>query len=199
MNTAAAWSWSSPLHASGAGTETLVPEGPPRDLTEREVDDWYEEHDRPPDLVTQVTLGDQVGARERGSISLELVILAPFFLLVILGLVFAGRVALAEQAVRAAAADGARSASIARTQGEAVQAASSTVQIRLAEQGLHCASTTVTADTAAFGSAPGTPGTVSVAVSCTVDLSDLAAPGIPGSMTLDVDQASPLDTYRERG
>lgn len=137
--------------------------------------------------------------KERGSISLELVILAPFFLLIVLGLVFAGRVALAQQSVDGAAADGARSASIARTQGEATSSASSTVQARLGEQGILCVPVSVSADTAVFGTAPGEPGTVTVTVSCTVDLSDLSAPGIPGSKTLTATKSSPLDTFRERG
>lgn len=137
--------------------------------------------------------------RDEGSISLEFVILAPVFVLIVMGLIFTGRVALAQQAVDGAAADGARSASIARTQGEASSAASSTVQSRLGEQGLSCVPVSVSANTAAFGSRPGDAGTVTVTVSCRVDLSDLSAPGIPGSKVLTSTKSSPLDTFRERG
>ncbi|USQ77787.1 TadE family protein [Ornithinimicrobium cryptoxanthini] len=139
-----------------------------------------------------------VNAREAGSVSIEVVILAPVLMLFILGIVFGGRYALAQQGVQTAAADAARSASIARSAGEAGDAAASAAASSLANQNLSCASQSVNIDTGAFAAPPGTPGTVSATVTCVVDMSDLAFPGIPGNQTLTSTMTSPLDTYRSR-
>ena len=42
----------------------------------------------------------------------------------------------------------------------------------------------MTVDTSAFATSPGTPGLVTVTVSCQVDMTDLAFPGIPGPVSL---------------
>ena len=62
---------------------------------------------------------------DRGSATIEAVIGVPAFLLFVGLIIFAGRVAVAHQAVESAAAAAARSASIARTQQEAVSDARS--------------------------------------------------------------------------
>lgn len=145
-----------------------------------------------------MTLGRVAAGRERGSASLEMVILAPALLLVLAVLVFAGRLALAQQAVTAAAADAARTASIARTAPAASSTASAAAAHALTSQGVSCANTQIDVDTAVFAAPVGSPGTVSVRVACTVDLADLAVPGIPGAKVLSATMTSPLDTHRER-
>ena len=52
---------------------------------------------------------------ERGSATLEIVVLAPVLLLFVILVIFAGRWALAQQAVQAAASEAARAAAIARS------------------------------------------------------------------------------------
>lgn len=135
---------------------------------------------------------------DRGSSSLEFVIIGPALLLVLGLLMFAGRVAVAEQTVHAAAADAARAASISRTRGNASSDARAAASSTLASRNLNCSSTTVTVNTSSFGTAVGTPATVSATVGCTVHLSDLSVPGIPGSKTVTATVRSPLDTYRGR-
>lgn len=135
---------------------------------------------------------------ERGSVSVELVVLAPVLLLFVLGVVFAGRYALAQQAVQAAAAEGARAASIARSADAAGGAATGAASASLANQDVRCASSTVTVDVTAFALRPGIPGEVSATVVCVVDMSDLSFPGIPGDRTLESTVSSPLDSYRSR-
>lgn len=135
---------------------------------------------------------------DRGSASLEFVIIGPAFLLVLGLLMFAGRVAVAEQSVHAGAADAARAASISRTRGNARSDAQTAASKTLASRNLDCSSTSVSVDTSGFGTAVGTPATVSATVSCTVHLSDLSMPGIPGSQTVTATVRSPLDTYRAR-
>lgn len=136
-------------------------------------------------------------SRDRGSAALELVIIAPGFLLVLAILIFAGRVAIAQQAVDSAAADAARSASIARTQGAAGGAAQSSANASLASQELPCLTTATSVDTSGFAAPVGTAAFVTTTVSCTVDLHDLGAP-IPGTRTVTSTVRSPIDTYRTR-
>lgn len=135
---------------------------------------------------------------DRGSVALETVIVAPALLLLIGVLVFAGRVTLAQQAVDAAGMDAVRAASIARSSGEAAGDARAAATATLANKQLHCRSTSVSVDTSGFGAPVGTPASTAVTVRCTVDLGDLALPGIPGSRTMTARATSPLDTYRER-
>lgn len=139
------------------------------------------------------------GRGEQGSVSVELVILGPVLLFFVLAVFFAGRYALAQQSVQAAAAEAARAASISRSAGEASGAATGAASASLANQDVRCATQSVSVDTSAFASSPGTPGLVSATVSCQVDMSDLAFPGIPGNATLEATMSSPLDTYRGRG
>lgn len=136
--------------------------------------------------------------RERGSAVIEAAIGIPAFLLFVGLIAFAGRVAIAHQAVGSAANEAARAASISRTQGQAGATARTAASAALTNQNLHCLRTTITIDTSGFAAPVGTPATVQAAVSCTVNLSDLAVPGIPGSRTVSATMSSPLDTYRER-
>ena len=56
----------------------------------------------------------------------------------------------------------------------------------------------VDVDTSDFNKQPGIPGSVNVTVSCRLDLSDLAVPGVPGSRVMRATMSSPIDTWRER-
>lgn len=135
---------------------------------------------------------------DTGSVSLEVVILAPVLMLFVLMVVFGGRWAIAQQAVASAASEAARAASIARSAGEASGTASAAASASLANQNLRCATQSVSVDTSGFAVPEGTPATVSATVTCVVDMSDLAAPGVPGSRTLTSTMNSPLDTFRSR-
>ena len=131
---------------------------------------------------------------ERGSVSLELAIIAPGLLLG--ALVLAGRVetssAIVEQAARAAARD----ASLARTTDAARTTALTSARRELA--GSTCVNTDVTVDTTSFAAAVGTNAAITVTVSCTVSIADLAIPGLPGTHTMTGTATSPIDTYRSR-
>ncbi len=136
--------------------------------------------------------------RERGSEAIEAAIGLPAFGLFVTLIIAAGRLAIADQAVEAAAAEAARAASIARTQGAAQSAGSSGATSSLANQGLQCTSRTVSVDTTGFASPVGTPARVDATVTCVVRLSDVAVPGLPGSWTITSTMSSPIDTFRER-
>ncbi len=133
---------------------------------------------------------------ERGSAAVEAVIGVPAFALLILLVIMGGRVALARQAVDAAAADAARVASLSRDATKARNSAIEVAEATLANQAITCLDTTVTLDAAALRQPAGTPGEVTATVSCLLKLSDLGLP--VGSRTITATVTSPVDTYSER-
>jgi len=137
-------------------------------------------------------------ASERGSAVIEAVIGVPAFMLFVALIIFAGRVTIAHQGVQSAAADAARSASIARTQGAAQTEGDAAAATSLANQHVNCTATTVSVDTTGFASPAGTPAKVTASVTCQVNLSDIWLPGVPGTKAISATMSSPLDTYRER-
>ena len=139
----------------------------------------------------------KAAADERGSAAIELVLLVPALMLLLLFAVAGGRVAIAHGSVQQAAADAARAESIARTAGSAQTSAVTAARATLANQGLTCASMTVTLDTSGFAKPVGTPANVAATVSCTVELSELALPGLPDRV-VSATVTSPLDVFRGR-
>ncbi len=135
---------------------------------------------------------------DAGGHALELMIIAPAFLLFVLLLVAFGRSSAAGSKVDAAAASAARAASQQHAANAAQQAADDQVQQAMTGAGIRCANLKVDVDTAAFALPPGQPGSVTVQVHCTVDLSSVSAPGIPGSVQLSGKASSPVDIYQER-
>ena len=136
--------------------------------------------------------------RDRGSATIEAVILAPAFLLFVGLIIGAGRVATTHQSVESAAAEAARTASVARTAGQARADATSSAEHTLANQGVQCATLTVAVDTSGFSTPVGTPARVTVTVTCVISLADLSVPGMPGTIRVAASVGSPLDTYRGR-
>jgi Flp pilus assembly protein TadG len=128
----------------------------------------------------------------------ELAILLPVILLVLAFLVVGARIALAADRIAGVAGTAAREASLARTPTDADHAARDAAVAALSSAGLHCARITVATDTSGFSAPAGQPGTVTVDVWCTVELSDVAVPGLPGAKTLHDRAVSPVDTARSR-
>lgn len=137
-------------------------------------------------------------AVDRGSITLELAILAPA-LLVMFALVLAvGRITTTGAAVEQSAAAAARAASLARSAGHAEHAAQAAAQASLSGGDVDCADLRVALELGGFAAEVGTAATVTASVSCAVPLGDLAVPGLPGWHTLEASMTSPLDRYRAR-
>ncbi|WFF02355.1 TadE/TadG family type IV pilus assembly protein [Micromonospora sp. WMMD964] len=149
---------------------------------------------------------------ERGSVSIEVAVLAPAFiaLMVLAGVV--GRTALAAEAVEAAVHDAARAASISRNSTAAKTAAREAAQKQLDWHGLACANDldpTFTGSVAgkatsfdgAFASTVGQDATVTVEIVCLVSFDDISLgilPGMPGGKQITANFTSPLDRYRSR-
>lgn len=135
---------------------------------------------------------------ERGSAAIEAAVGVPAFALFVGLIIFGGRTATTNEALQSAAADGARSASLARNAESARSAARDAATTSITNQQIGCSAIDVAVDTSDFNKQPGVPGSVSVTVSCRLDLSDLAVPGVPGSRVMHVSMSSPIDTWRER-
>lgn len=136
-------------------------------------------------------------ADDRGSESVELAILLPIGILVLALIVVGARIVLASDRISGVAGIAARDASIALSASSAQNIARSSAKDALASDGLHCIDIQVQVDTSGFSAPPGTNATISVNVSCTVDLSDIGVKGMPGSKTLTDSATSPLDPARD--
>ena len=129
---------------------------------------------------------------ERGSSSVELVILIPVLLLFLLAYFGLGRLTHARALVTDAAAQAARAATLDYLEpGQATAAAQQAAAAALAEAGLACGSETVNVDTA--DDRPG--GSITVQLTCHVSLAQAVQAGFPGSVTLTGSFTSPIDVY----
>ncbi len=130
---------------------------------------------------------------EQGSVAVEAVVLASVVMIFVLLAVALGRYEATRAQVIGAARAGAVAASVVSSADFASSAASSAATPDLMGSGASCTRTTVLTDTRKFK--PG--GSVSVTATCTVGLSDLGVPGLPGEATVVVTQVAPIDPYRE--
>jgi Flp pilus assembly protein TadG len=125
---------------------------------------------------------------DRGSVTVELVLVAPLFIALLLFVVFCGRMGRTAQIVRELAGSAARAASVARTEDAARVAAGSAVSV--ASGDLSCRPPDVS-----FGS-DGTVDTVSVRVRCEASLAGLALLPINGTRTFSSSATEAIDAYR---
>lgn len=129
---------------------------------------------------------------ERGSAAVELVLLTPALVVFLLFIVFVGRLAGARGDIEAAARDAARAASIARGPDSARADGADAARRRLEEGGVECRSLDVSV--AADDFRPG--GSVTAALTCTLDLSELTLLGVPGTKAVSARFRETVDAYR---
>ena len=132
-------------------------------------------------------------AAEQGSVTVELVLVTPLLILFLLFVVALGRLATSRIDVSGAAAQAARAASIARDPSDATSAAQQTATAALADDHVTCANLAVATDTAGFVAG----GTVSVTITCHVDLADLAGLRLPASTAVTGTAVSSIDAFRQ--
>ena len=128
---------------------------------------------------------------ERASAPTELVLITPLLLLLLLFVVFLGRLSTARLDVTAAARDAARAASLRASPDDAVADATAAAAASLAERGMACREMGVDVDISRFS--PG--GSVAVQVRCTADLADLALLRVPGSREVTATAREVIDAY----
>lgn len=125
---------------------------------------------------------------ERGSMSVEVVLLAPIMLMLVLLVVLCGRWVTTEGDVDAAARDAARAASLQVTRSEAVQAANEVVERSLS--GDTTCQPPVLSGTWEAG------GRITVTLDCQVSYQGLGLLGVPGHADIGSSSVVPLDPYR---
>ncbi|GAA1852003.1 TadE/TadG family type IV pilus assembly protein [Myceligenerans crystallogenes] len=141
--------------------------------------------------------GAAVRRAERGSAAIEAVIGITAFVALGSMIIAGGRIAITQQAVEAAAAEAARSASISRDAGTAAVVARDRGLASLENQEVPCLPVpTVVVEVPVVPL--GVSANARATVTCRVDLSDVAIPNFPGSMTIERTMESPIDAYRQR-
>lgn len=137
-------------------------------------------------------------ASERGLATVEVVLWVPALLLVVALMAYGARVEIGKQKVQSAAEEAARTASISRSEAQALSDANTVALRALAEHEVTCVNQSIQVDTSAFAAPVGTPGDVRVTITCDVDMGMVWVPGAPPSFHAEATALSPLDTYRER-
>ena len=129
---------------------------------------------------------------EAGTVAVEAAIVAPALVVLMLLVVFAGRVSEADGNVERAASEGARAASLHQNPTAAREAAIDTASANLAASGTKCASIETVVDTSDLQ--PG--GRVTVDVTCIASMADVALLGVPGTRTFRAHAVEVVDRYR---
>lgn len=132
---------------------------------------------------------------ERGSISVEVAVIAPAFVFLMLLVVYAGKVSEAVGNVERAAAEGARAASLRQNPAAAIDDARAVVEANLAAAGVPCSQLDTSVDTSMFE--PG--GTVTITVRCDASMADVTLLGVPGIRSFTATSTEVIDTYRSDG
>lgn len=132
---------------------------------------------------------------DRGSVAVEVAVIAPAFVFLMLLVVYAGRISEAESDVNRAASEAARAASLRQHPTDAASDADAVARENLTAAGVRCDALTVDVDTGEFR--PG--GRVGVTVSCTASMSDVTLLGVPGERTFSARSVEVIDRYRGGG
>jgi Flp pilus assembly protein TadG len=126
---------------------------------------------------------------DRGSVSVELVILAPIIGVLLVAVVAVGRVENTRADIEGAARSAARDLSIARDPHAAIGRVreSTAAMVRVGEPGCRHFTFNATIDKT----------NVAVDITCVADLSDAAVLPLPGSMALHASATEQIDVFRE--
>lgn len=127
-----------------------------------------------------------------GSVSTEMVIVAPIAIMLLCFVTLVGRTSSARDTVNSAARDAARAASLERNPINATAAATQSANTALASTSTRCASVSVDADVSSYG--PG--GQVAVTVTCDIKLSDLGLLGLSGTKAVSARAVEVIDQYK---
>ncbi|KQY64679.1 MULTISPECIES: TadE/TadG family type IV pilus assembly protein [unclassified Nocardioides] len=125
---------------------------------------------------------------ERGSMAVEVVLLAPVLMAFIVFIIMCGRYVSVRGDVDATARDAARAASLQVSRADALAAAREVVASSLDDQ--------TTCSAVSLDGVWGPGGTAVVHLECSVSYDGLGLIGVPGSASVDAESAVPLDPYR---
>ncbi len=140
-------------------------------------------------------MSDRGSGDDKGSLTVELVVITPVLFLLALSMLVFGRVTTARQEVVEASRAGAQAAAVLSNANSAEWGAAVDVAVATSSGGRTCIRPQITTDTSHFYAG----GYVTVTVECHVELSDIAIPGMPGSTTVRASATAPIDPYRGVG
>jgi Flp pilus assembly protein TadG len=129
---------------------------------------------------------------ERGSLTVELVVVTPVLFLMALTVIVFGRVSVAHQQVIEASRAAAEAAAVEPTAASAQSGAADIAVIGGFTGSQACVHAAISTNVGHFY--PG--GYVRVTVTCQVSLSDVGVPGMPGTTTISSSSIAPIDPYR---
>jgi Flp pilus assembly protein TadG len=132
---------------------------------------------------------------DRGSVAVEVAVIAPAFIFLMLLVVYAGKVAEANGNVERAASEAARAASLRQHPADATADAQRVAAENLAAAGVACTDLTTDVDATDFRSG----GTVTVTVHCHASMADVTLLGVPGTRTFVAQAVEVVDTIRASG
>jgi Flp pilus assembly protein TadG len=132
---------------------------------------------------------------ERGSIAVEVAVIAPAFVMLMLLVVLAGRVSEAEAQLNRATSEAARAASLRQHPSDAAHDADLVAHDNLTAAGVRCEILTVDTDLDEFRAG----GRVAVTVTCVASMSDVTLLGVPGQRTFSSRSVEVIDRYRGGG
>ncbi|WP_240487058.1 TadE/TadG family type IV pilus assembly protein [Actinomadura flavalba] len=132
--------------------------------------------------------------RDDGSMSLEMVLATPLFVMFLLLLAGAGRLVDARSQVDGAARDAARAASVARSAGGAQSMGRAAANANLGAKNWCSGGPGVS-----IGGDFRAGGEVVVTITCDVDLGELGFVGFPGTKRIEGRAVAPVDEYTYRG
>lgn len=135
---------------------------------------------------------------EQGDQAVSLILIAPVIMLILGSFIGLGRIALADMEVQTAANAAARAATLSQTQHAAQSSAHATATATLAQRGIRCTNLKINTSTNALNNASNPLATVNTTISCTVNLSDVSVPGLPGTRTITASGKSPVDIHRSK-
>lgn len=134
--------------------------------------------------------------RYRGSVAVEAVLILPALLMFAAVATGGWRMSEVRADAQSAAQVTARAGSVTSSVGEGIAVGQRVGMAELA--GTRCSDPVIALDTSGLALPAGSAGTTSARVSCTVRLSDLLVPGMPGALHVESTARSTLDSHRER-
>ena len=129
---------------------------------------------------------------DRGSVAVETAVVAPALVVLLLLVVYAGRISHLDATVQRAASEASRAATLEGSPDAAEQAAIDAARANLGSTSTPCADLIVDVDTTDFR--PG--GSVTATIRCDASMSDVALLGVPGTRTFSASSTEIIDRFR---
>lgn len=133
---------------------------------------------------------------QRGAVAVEAALILPSLLMIAAMTTGGWRLSEVRADAQSAAEVAARAGSVASTVGEGHAVGQRVAMTELA--GSRCSDPAISIDSSALALPVGSTGVTSARVRCTVRLSDLLVPGMPGALHVESTAHSTVDSHRER-